>query len=95
MIYFHHHFEVFMTFDDDIAFVAIMRFLMIGCHGLIHFDNKAAMRELDAEWRGVFAAAGLFQAKRAPCLRHVKMLCLCHDHHHALKNCMVRISKAS
>ncbi len=50
-----------MTFDDDIAFVAIMRFLMIGCHGLIHFDNKAAMRELDAEWRGVFAAAGLFQ----------------------------------
>ena len=64
-----------MTFDDDIAFVAIMRFLMIGCHGLIHFDNKAAMRELDAEWRGGLAAAGLFQAKRASCLRTVKMLC--------------------
>ena len=53
------------------------------------------MRELDAEWRGVFAAAGLFQAKRAPCLGHVKMLCLCHDHHHALKNRMVSVSKAS
>ena len=53
------------------------------------------MRELDAELRGVFAAAGLFQAKRAPCLRNVEMLCLCHDHHNALKNSLVRISKAS
>ena len=95
MIYFHHHFEVFMTFDDDIAFVAIMRFLMIGCHRLIYLDNKAAMREQDAEWCGVFAADGLFQAERASCLRNVKMLCLCHDHQHALKNCLVSISKAS
>ena len=32
-----------MTFDDGVALVAIMRFLMIGCHGLIYLDNKAAI----------------------------------------------------
>jgi len=59
-----------MAFDDEIALAAIMRFLMIGCHGLVYLDNKAAMRESDAKWRGVFAATGLFQAKRASCLRN-------------------------
>tara|TARA_B100001093_G_scaffold342072_1_gene326899 strand:- start:146 stop:400 length:255 start_codon:yes stop_codon:yes gene_type:complete len=83
-----------MTFYGDIALVAIMRFLMMGCHVLIYLDNKAAMREYDAEWRGGLAATGLFQAKRSSCLGNVKMLCLCHDHHHALKTNMVRISKA-
>jgi hypothetical protein len=34
-----------MAFDDEIALAVIMRFLMIGFHGLIYLDNKAAMRE--------------------------------------------------
>jgi hypothetical protein len=33
-----------MAFDDEIALAVIMRFLMIGFHGLVHLDNKAAMR---------------------------------------------------